>query len=557
MVRSMYSGVAGMKTHQTRLDVIGNNIANVNTYGYKSSRATFRDVYYQTMRGASAGSGNKGGINPTQIGYGSTFGSNDVLMTQSAMTNTGNPLDVAITGEGFLQVQDGDGNIFYTKAGMLDIDSAGNLVDVNGNFVLGVTGSPVGKAPSSDRIQFSIPSVQPSASEGVLDVNGVKLTVKSTNQTTDGNVSINFGTDATMPIGQKVKAVVTSSGVTVKLNPKEMFANAGELEAAMNNAITEANGGKEHPGGHFSLSVEPASKFANLTGAEICGGNFGFVKGKLPISDTTGGSLFGGFTVSNVGDEFLLGGTGGAPTYKLDHTPANATAVPPTEESFKLTVEVGGQTYEGTILASQMNSPGSIMLKCLTPAGRPTSDNITMTFPSLDTVKAAGGTPDAAGKITYADQVLTSVATPSTASKDLGFASNPVKMANGTKGGAQTVKDLTGIFIGPDGVISASHASLGTLELGRIDLAVFANSAGLMQAGNTYFTVSQNSGEPEAVQPGTSGSGELKSSSLELSNVDLSQEFSDMITTQRGFQANSRIITVSDTMLEELINLKR
>ena len=123
MVRSLYSGVAGMVTHQSKMDVIGNNISNVSTYGYKSSRATFRDVYYQTSSSASAATATSGGTNPTQIGYGAKLGSVDVNHSQSVMSTTGYTLDVAIAGEGYLQVMDADGNIFYTKAGMLDIDA--------------------------------------------------------------------------------------------------------------------------------------------------------------------------------------------------------------------------------------------------------------------------------------------------------------------------------------------------------------------------------------------------------------------------------------------------
>lgn len=130
MNRAMFSGVAGLKTHQYRLDVIGNNIANVNTYGYKYQRAVFSDVFYQTLSGASAGTANRGGTNPTTVGYGSTLGSIQTMMTQSSMQNTGRGLDVAITGEGYLQVMDADGNIFYTKAGLLDYDANGYLLSL-------------------------------------------------------------------------------------------------------------------------------------------------------------------------------------------------------------------------------------------------------------------------------------------------------------------------------------------------------------------------------------------------------------------------------------------
>lgn len=118
MNRGLFSGVAGMKAHQTKMDVIGNNIANVNTYGYKSQRAVFSDIFYQTLRSATAGTASTGGTNPSTVGYGSTLAAVQSQMTQSSMQSTGYGLDVAITGEGFLQVMDGDGNIFYTKAGI-------------------------------------------------------------------------------------------------------------------------------------------------------------------------------------------------------------------------------------------------------------------------------------------------------------------------------------------------------------------------------------------------------------------------------------------------------
>ena len=132
MLRSLYSAVSGMKAHQTKLDVIGNNIANVNTYGFKSSRARFQDVFYQTLQSAAGGDNNKGGTNASQVGYGSQLGGIDLDMSRSALQSTGRPLDVAITGEGFFQVMDADGNIFYTRAGNLMLDSnSGNLVDSN------------------------------------------------------------------------------------------------------------------------------------------------------------------------------------------------------------------------------------------------------------------------------------------------------------------------------------------------------------------------------------------------------------------------------------------
>lgn len=146
---------------------------------------------------------------------------------------------------------------------------------------------------------------------------------------------------------------------------------------------------------------------------------------------------------------------------------------------------------------------------------------------------------------------------PSEPSKQLGLSSMNFSLKDGTEGGAQTIANLTGIGIGQNGIISAIHPSMGQIEIGRIDLATFQNPSGLLQVGNTYFAVSANSGDPLLTQPGVNGTGSLAAGTLEASNVDLSNEFASMITTQRGFQACSRLITVSDTMLEELINLKR
>ncbi len=262
MVRSMYAGVAGMKANQTRMDVIGNNIANANTYGFKSSRATFRDMYYQQIRGASGGSATRGGTNPSMVGYGSQIASIDLLMTQSSFTSTGNPLDVAIAGEGFLQVMDPDGNIYYTKAGMLDIDPAtGALIDSNGNFVLG-TSATDGKLdstePGSNKILIQVAPVQASVGKVETEISGKKLTITSTNQNKSANVSFTFTKTTELPDGKDVVAIMdgTSSAINIQINANSSFASMADLQKAINNAITEANGGA-HAGGDFVFSMQP------------------------------------------------------------------------------------------------------------------------------------------------------------------------------------------------------------------------------------------------------------------------------------------------------------
>ena len=547
MVRSMYAGVAGMKANQTRMDVIGNNIANANTYGFKSSRATFRDMYYQQIRGASGGSATRGGTNPSMVGYGSQIASIDLLMTQSSFTSTGNPLDVAIAGEGFLQVMDPDGNIYYTKAGMLDIDPAtGALIDSNGNFVLG-TSATDGKLdstePGSNKILIQVAPVQASVGKVETEISGKKLTITSTNQNKSANVSFTFTKTTELPDGKDVVAIMdgTSSAINIQINANSSFASMADLQKAINNAITEANGGA-HAGGDFVFSMQP-DPFADgpLTGAQIIdtatadydGGSIDLVAPGTDVS--ADGSFLGGFKIVETGLRFS--GEGDVSVEVTD------SADP---EGYNVTVTTaGGATYTGFISqerADISSGSGQVLLK---NASGDANDTITLSYPNTTDIEA-----------NLNNNVTIGTATASQSSKELGWGKGTFTLTGGTEFTEQEVGNLTGISIGADGTIMGTSAA-GLQVLGRIDLATFANSEGLMQSGNSYFTATSNSGDAKLAIAGENGTGGLKNSALEMSNVDLSQEFSDMITTQRGFQACSRLITVSDTMLEELINLKR
>lgn len=547
MVRSMYAGVAGMKANQTRMDVIGNNIANANTYGFKSSRATFRDMYYQQIRGASGGSATRGGTNPSMVGYGSQIASIDLLMTQSSFTSTGNPLDVAIAGEGFLQVMDPDGNIYYTKAGMLDIDPVtGALIDSNGNFVLG-TSATDGKLdstePGSNKILIQVAPVQASVGKVETEISGKKLTITSTNQNKSANVSFTFTKTTELPDGKDVVAIMdgTSSAINIQINANSSFASMADLQKAINNAITEANGGA-HAGGDFVFSMQP-DPFADgpLTGAQIIdtatadydGGSIDLVAPGADVS--ADGSFLGGFKIVETGLRFS--GEGDVSVEVTD------SADP---EGYNVTVTTaGGATYTGFISqerADISSGSGQVLLK---NASGDANDTITLSYPNTTDIEA-----------NLNNNVTIGTATASQPSKELGWGKGTFTLTGGTEFTEQDVGNLTGISIGADGTIMGTSAA-GLQVLGRIDLATFANSEGLMQSGNSYFTATSNSGDAKLAIAGENGTGGLRNSALEMSNVDLSQEFSDMITTQRGFQACSRLITVSDTMLEELINLKR
>lgn len=547
MNRAMFSGVAGMKSHQTKMDVIGNNIANVNTYGFKSQRAVFSDIYYQTLRSGSTGTANRGGVSPSTVGYGSTLAGTQTQMSQSSMQNTGFGLDVAITGEGFLQVMDADGNIFYTKAGMLDYDSNGYLTDINGNFVLG--SATADGDPGSQKIRLTnVGAVPAQAASVTQSINGIEYTIKASNSDKAGNVSITMTSSEALPAGQDVVANISNTGaITLTFNAYSKFTDWDQLNDAINKAITEANNGVQHKGGTFTISASNPDVMSTanpLTGAQLIGGNFGVDLGGVTGMDD---GVFGdaGMVVEKVSTDFA--GTG-AGTFSAKYNDATS--------QWDITLDIGGVQYTGSLGKDTLSS--SILLKA------PDGSYVQVSNPGYDkfnsaykTANPGGHNPPQAGDTwTNGNVTAKPVFTPSTPSKDLGFGSYPFVLQGGTAGGAVTLDEMN-VAIGTDGSVVVSNSEIGDVTVGRITLANFANPSALAAAGNNYFTASANSGEPQLAEPGQDGTGALKTSALEMSNVDLSAEFADMITTQRGFQANSRIITVSDTMLEELINLKR
>lgn len=571
MLRSLYSAVSGMKAHQSQLDVIGNNIANVNTFGFKSSRGRFSDVFYQTLQNATGGSATMGGTNASQIGYGTQLAGIDLDMSRSAFQSTNRGLDVAIAGEGFFQVQDSDGNIFYTRAGALQIDpNSGNLTDANGYTVLGVSGDPLGKAPGSNKIHLDIPSQQAAKAVKTETINGIRYTLTSEKATTDANVSVNFVVDDTLPDGADavVKDTEMNTGsLTVRVNAKSVFSSLSDLMDKVNTAITQANGGKEYPTGKLSLTAVPDGGLftaGGLTGAEILGYNFDVVPGELTLSadDAATNGVFGSLlpkTVSSV-PKFTAEGD---VTFEAHYV----KAVGDKKAAWEITATVGTGANERKFVGyidESSTAANSVLLKeSPVKPGEEAGQYIEMKhegFTKLSDVWQ--GLPANAGKDinTETDPSMssqgTSTVTASKDSKELGLGQKGFVLAGGTAGGTLSSSQV-GVSILANGIVEVNHPDKGKIQVGRIDLATFENPYGLEEVGNSYFQQTANSGNAKLCQAGTNGSGALKSSALEMSNVDISSEFSDMIVTQRGFQANSRIITVSDTILEELVNLKR
>lgn len=545
MMKSLYSGVAGLKVHNQRMDVIGNNISNVNTTGYKASAVTFKDIFYQNKSYATTGDTMKGGTNANQVGYGARLGSIGQVMTQSGLTYSDSVTDCAIQGEGFFQVMDQVGNIYYTRNGNFHIDNVGNLCDANGNIVLGVSGDPTGVAASSNRINLYVPpidnrraSVEKVYKDG-LDEYTYTITANSFGD--NGNISftiIDIDNDET-PF-----ATQNDRSITVRIDLDQDFLSPTEtpaanetrktLQQAINDALTV--GGVELPGEVLPLKIDytnlpadthavAASNTVNFTGTDPATPLNPALN--LTFTATQAGAFANNYEINIVSytptgnDTATNGGVKANWTENvLTLRVPNDAAVTQKNIEDAIAAAAGGNekrvlTVSGGISATQAAAIGESSIRLGLMGGK---DNFFKSIAeTMDTVKLVGGSTEA----------------------------------------DQTTKDLESIFIDDDGVIYGVHTVHGTIAMGRIDLVVFENPEGLDQVGTSYWKESLSSGSAIVKKANDVGTGSIVSTALEMSNADLSQEISDMIITQRGFQANSRVITVTDTMLEELVNLKR
>ena len=408
MMRSMFAGVSGLRNHQTMMDVVGNNIANVNTTGFKASQVTFSEAINQTLSGASGSTATRAGINATQIGLGADLGSIDRIFTQGASQVTGRTTDLAIQGDGFFIVE-ADGERSYTRSGVFNFDDAGNL-----------------SANGGHKVQGWLPDAT-----GVIDSNRP------------------VG-DIVLPTGQLVDPEATT---TVNI------------------------------GGNLSADL--------LVGETL--------QSSITVYDSLGAAHEAQFVFTTTGvNTWSLAGsvegnalTIGSPTVTFDAT--------------------GALTSATSTTATGYTPPGANAL------------SITLDF-------AAGANLAQFG----------------------GQSNMEARFADGA-----AIGSLIGYTIGENGTIEGQFSNGKTRDLARIGMVAFANNGGLLQTGNGNFRSTSQSGPPLVGEAGTSGRGLLAAGTLEMSNVDLAREFTNLIIAQRGFQANSRVITTSDELLADLVNLKR
>jgi len=422
VLRSLFSAISGLQAHQTKMDVVGNNIANVNTVGFKSSTTVFEDTLSQVLRNGSAPTSGTGGTNPAQVGLGVKVATIATNFGQGSTQATGRDSDFMISGDGFFVTKSGNQQT-YTRAGSFDFDSSGRLTTPDGNILQGWM-----------------------ATNGTINTNGPLK-------------------DLTVPFGQTLAPVATTNGMV----SGNLSAEASSSTPVGGNVQTQVT--MYDPLGH----AHQISYIFSPTGTPD--------QWDVSVQDENGAPL---------------PTTPGPVTVNFDPLtgPTKGQIVPATDQTFTFDPSVSFPDWTGGVTAD------------------------------LSAVSQFGG-------------------------KSTVIAQSPVT------GGGSALGTLESFSLGDDGTITGVFSNGLRQAIGQLALANFANPAGLTKSGNSSYSVGDNSGAAQIGTAGTGGRGSLSAGALEMSNVDLAQEFTGLIIAQRGFQANSKVITTSDQILQDLVQMKQ
>lgn len=665
MMRSLFSGVSGLKTHQVKMDVIGNNIANVNTTGYKSASITFSDLMYQTTSKASGANPTTGraGVNARQIGLGvQSAAISNSIATAGANQTTGNPFDLKINGDAFFVVSDGVNN-YFTRDGSFYVDAAGNLaMTSNGYNVMGWGVDEASGTIKKDTVQaLRIMSAAnmtypPEATteayvDGILDRNEADASTTSGKSMTLNffdalgySYTARFSIHATENKGEytvqiddildsegnslvdvynvdSIEDIVNFGGSTVNSTTELMGLISGVTYDSATGIYTKEASLDEVFSDYASKKLSgvtynnPTSGGAALAAGDVVApGDTVTMTGSGTVSKEDLENIYGliyndngdgtfswyytdpGGTVSKVEDaaadptdawesvlskgdltsvtvnadgsvsfdltqDFTVGdaqatysGTGGIFTKEISQAEAYGLDTSEPNKTYSFSVAPDGQaqvttttTYYGYLLKYDVDNGDFVSIN--------NSDNVLLDFNTTATTKAGQSVSLRSFSDINMDWSYTSWVN--------NGGSSTIGATSGTEesgaGAGRKEGSMSGIAIQNNGEIYATYDNGMNKLLGQIAVAKFANPSGLEKVGDNLYSATLNSGEFDGIGEDITadGDGSIATGCLEMSNVDLSAEFTEMITTQRGFQANSRIITVSDTLLEELVNLKR
>lgn len=574
-IRAMYSGVSGLRTHQSRMDVIGNNIANVNTIGFKAGRATFGDLFSQMVRGWTPANGTMGSINPMQIGLGVRLRSVDTMFAQGGLETTGRLFDLAISGEGFFALTDqatpGAGNVFLTRAGGFSIDQNGFLVNPGtGQMVLGRLADATGSIGDSRPIEaIRINPDETLAAQVTRTVTlGGNLDSESTPTAASSlsnirSLFVQDGQPLNLQIGDTIEMTGGSVGGASAAGTAVITIEADTTLGDILRALTEAINGIGGSGAVASLSSEGRVELSAGT-ADIADLSIGVAAGSDPAREAGAAALVAGLFDDGAGAAGMSATAGGAgavstgwfrdadvtasvEVYDSKGTPRSiaisfvrdtSTATPNNTVHYQIMVpHVNGNTAEGSFASG---TTGTLVFN---PDGTLDSASTGSLIPLVfdpDGTGAANGGVDALS-IDLDVSAVTQFFAPNTAG---------VVSQDGVPQG-----ELDSVVIDNNGVIHGIFTNGVTRELAQVLLAMVGNEEALVRAGESTFTTNAASGTPAFGQANVGGRGGIQSGALELSNVDLAAEFTNLIITQRGFQANARVITAGDEIMRDTVNM--
>ena len=463
MMRSLYSGVSGLQNHQTRMDVIGNNISNVNTTGFKRGRVNFQDMISQQIAGAAKPTEELGGVNPKDVGLGMTIATIEQVFTQGNLQTTGVSTDVAIQGNGFFILKNGDES-FYTRNGAFGIDKDGTLVNPSNGM----------------RVQGWMAN----------EINGEMIVTTAATPT-----------DLIIPVGSKDPAKATENvkfACNLNKNTPEILegASAADIQKGTWNTeqeIFDSFGNKHLLSVSFRRVVGNPNQWEATVNVDV--NNADYTQTRIGLGTTDG-----------VANTFLV---------NFDHY---GQLLSVTDSAGNLTPESGEIVLQASYTVPEANTDEN---------GNPYRQTFNINLGTIGSMK---------NTITQSASISTTKAY-SQDGYTLGYLDNFKIDSSGT---------ITGVY------------SNGTNRvIGQIAMASFTNDRGLEKAGDSTYVESNNSGQAMIGESGVQGKGKLLSGALEMSNVDLSEQMTDMIVTQRGFQSNAKTIQTADTLLETVLGLKR
>lgn len=616
---ALTTAVSGIKSEQTALDVIANNIANVNTTGYKAQSVSFSDILSQTIKSATAATATTGSTNAAQVGLGVSVASTDTDMSVGSTSSTSNWTDVALTGAGYFVVQTSSGAYAYTRNGSMGVDSDGNLtidgnivcgwqdytLDEDGNIVYTTSGEPEPINIYSDEYAGNKYTLTPEASTS-SDITGylsskADVATGATSLTNIGDTT-DLDFDATTEItvydsqGNDYDVTVSLKKCAVEGNTTtwywELSSDDVTISPASGYIAFDADGNIVNSATTLSAAVDDTAGYtaAGITASGVTDGTYDVtVTGTsgaytITVYDSSGTSL--GSTTSTTGSGTVTLSTGGTLTFtKPSSISTGTTTITVASDSVSASdanyayadVSLGTGVATGTYSVAVTGSSGSYTVTLTYPDG--TTSSVTSTDGSATfgsgtsaiTLAApanlqTGTTAFTVASTTYNFDTTSdvTVTTPADAGTDdielaLDFSGLTTKSLSSSSLSDDTDGYTSGTpssySISTDGTIYCTYSNGETLSVGQIALAVFTNPEGLSKIGDNLYSESLSSGDRTFAVAGTGGSGTMTGYALELSNVDLASEFSDMMISQRAYQANTKVISTSDDMLQSLINM--